>query len=258
MLSIKSIFVICVLCITTIFLYFVQGSNIMESFTPIAGEGGNNSCKIYFINLDENIERWNSLSPELQTKITRFPAVNGKKLDKDQLIINGLIADKNNLRMGQIGCALSHISILKRIQRQDEPYGLILEDDVTIPPDFSLERLKLPPGDFDICFLGGCNIKGEKVGENWIRPTAKNGAFNLCWHAVLVNKQNVQKVLDLLTPLRRPIDSQIREEYDKLKVFYHYPNLISQNKSLRSTRRDIDGLPQSKYWQKHHLDVTID
>jgi hypothetical protein len=73
-----------------------------------------------------------------------------------------------------------------------------------------------------------------------------------------VNKQGAQKVLDLLTPLRRPIDSQIREEYDKLKVFYHYPNLISQNKTLRSTRRDIDGLPQSKYWKNHHMDVTID
>ena len=250
MLSIKSILVICLLCITIIFLYIMPGSNLKESFTT-------NSCKIYFINLDENIDRWDNFPTELREKFTRFPAVNGKKLDKDQLIKDGLIAEENNLRMGQIGCALSHITILKSIQTQDEPYGLILEDDVTIPSDFSVDRLKLPE-DFDICFLGGCNIKGEKVGENWIRPTAKNGAFNLCWHAVLVNKQSAQKVLDLLTPLRRPIDSQIRAEYDKLKVFYHYPNLISQNKSLRSTRRDIDGLPQSKYWQKHHLDVTID
>ena len=250
MLSIKSILVICLLCITTIFLYLQPGSNLKESFTPMG-------CKIYFINLDENRDRWDNLSPELQAKFTRFPAVNGKKLDKDQLIKDGIIGEDNNLRMGQIGCALSHITLLKRIQQQDEPYGLILEDDAIIPPDFEVDKLKLPE-DFDICFLGGCNIKGEKVGENWIRPTAKNGAFNLCWHAVLVNKQNAQKVLDLLTPLRRPIDSQIRAEYDKLKVFYHYPNLISQNKSLRSTRRDIDGLPQSKYWQKHHLDVTID
>jgi len=250
MLSNKSVFAICLLCITAIFLYLQPGSNLKESFTPIG-------CKIYFINLDENRDRWDNLSPPLQAKFTRFSAVNGKKLDKDQLITDGLIAEENNLRMGQIGCALSHITILKHIQQQDEPYGLILEDDVVIPPDFSVDRLKLPE-DFDICFLGGCNIKGEKVGENWIRPTTKKGAFNLCWHAVLVNKKNVQKVLDLLTPLRRPIDSQIREEYDKLKVFYHYPNLISQNKSLRSTRRDIDGLPQSKYWQKHHLDVTLD
>ena len=252
MLSIKSIIIICLLCITVIFLYLIPGSNLKESFNE-----NKQNCKIYFINLDENIDRWNNLSLELQKKFTRFPAVNGKKLDKDQLIKDGIISNENNLRMGQIGCALSHITILKKIQKQDEPYGIILEDDVKIPSDFSFENLKLPD-DFDICFLGGCNIKGEKVVKNWIRPTSKNGAFNLCWHAVLVKKKNVQKILDLLIPLKRPIDSQIRAEYDKLKVFYHYPNLISQNKNLRSTRRDIDGLPQSKYWKKHHLDVTID
>lgn len=252
MLSIKSIFAICILCITIIFLYFISESNLQESF-----QKKSKICNIYFINLEENRDRWDNLSPELKEKITRFPAINGKELDKEQLIKDGIIAEENNLRLGQIGCALSHITILKKIQQQDEPYGLILEDDVVIPPNFSVEDLKLPK-DFDICFLGGCNIKGEKVSDNWIRPTSKNWAFNLCWHAVLVKKENVQKILDLLTPLMRPIDSQIRDEYDKLKVFYHYPNLISQNKNLRSIRRDIDGLPQSKYWQKHHLDVTID
>jgi glycosyl transferase family 25 len=251
MLSIKSILVICILCITAIFLYIMPGSSLLESFQ------NNQKCKIYFINLEENKDRWDNLSPELKEKIIRFPAINGKELDKDQLIKDGIISEENILKMGQIGCALSHITILKKIQQQDEPYGLILEDDVIIPPNFSVENLKLPE-DFDICFLGGCNIKGEKIGENWIRPTSINGSFNLCWHAVLVKKDNVYKILDLLKPLRRPIDSQIRDEYDKLKVFYHYPNLISQNKNLRSIRRDIDGLPQSKFWQNHHLDVTID
>lgn len=251
MLSIKSIFVICIICITSIFLYIMPGSNLIENF-----DENQQKFKIYFINLEENRDRWDNLSPELKEKIIRFPAINGKELDKNKLIKDGIISEKNILLMGQIGCALSHISILKKIQQQDEPYGLILEDDVIIPPNFSLEKIKLPD-DFDICFLGGCNIKGEKIDENWIRPTSKNGVFNLCWHAVLVKKGNVQKIIDLLTPLRRPIDSQIRDEYDKLNVFYHYPNLIIQNKNLRSTRRDIDGIPQSKYWKKHHLDVTI-
>jgi glycosyl transferase family 25 len=252
MLSKKSILVICILCITFIYLYFIPNSNLKENL-----KNKSKICNIYFINLDDNKDRWNNLSPQLKQKINRFPAINGKKLNKEKLVKDGIITEKNILHLGQIGCALSHITILKHIQQQNEPYGLILEDDVIIPNNFSVEDLKLPE-DFDICFLGGCNIKGEKVSENWIRPNSKNGTFNLCWHAVLVKKDNVKKILDLLIPLRRPIDSQIRDEYDKLKVFYHYPNLISQNKNLRSTRRDIDGLPQSKYWQKHHLDVTID
>ena len=81
----------------------------------------------------------------------------------------------------------------------------------------------------------------------------------MCLYGTLQNEWiELEKILDLLIPLRRPIDSQIREEYSKLNVFYYYPNIINQNKSLRSIRRDIDGLPQSQYWKNHHLDITIE
>lgn len=245
MLSIKHIQILIIVCFAITFVYLIHKKK-KENFTQL--------CKIYFINLDENIDRWNKLSHK---NIIRFPAINGKKIDKSKLIKDNIISSKNKLQLGQIGCALSHISVLKLIQNQDEPYGLILEDDVIIPDNFSVNKLKLP-NDFDLLFLGGCNIKGKKVAPNLIKPTIFDGLYNLCWHAVLVNKNSVQKILDLLTPLRRPIDSQIRDEYNKLNIFYHYPNLINQNKSLRSIRRDIDGLSQSKYWKTHHLNITIE
>lgn len=243
MLSLKHVFTIILLSITILFIYLTHPS--IESFTPI--------CKTYFINLDSNIDRWNNLSNK---NITRFPAINGKTLNKNQLIKDGIISEKNKLKMGQIGCALSHMEVLKLIAKQNEPYGLILEDDVIIPKDFNIHNIKLP-NKFDLIFLGGCNIKGKKIAENLIKPTIKNGSYNLCWHAVLVNKTSAKKILKKLQPLYRPIDSQIREKYDELDVYYHYPNLINQDKTLRSNRRDIDGLPQSSYWQKHHLDVSI-
>lgn len=243
MLSLKHVFTIILLSITILFIYLTHPS--IESFTPI--------CKTYFINLDSNIDRWNNLSNK---NITRFPAINGKTLNKNQLIKDGIISEKNKLKMGQIGCALSHMEVLKLIAKQNEPYGLILEDDVIIPKDFNIHNIKLP-NKFDLIFLGGCNIKGKKITENLIKPTIKNGSYNLCWHAVLVNKTSAKKILKKLQPLYRPIDSQIREKYDELDVYYHYPNLINQDKTLRSNRRDIDGLPQSSYWQKHHLDVSI-
>lgn len=233
-----------------ILFMFLSSQNIntkqVESFS--------NNCKTYFINLDENIDRWNKISHK---SITRFPAINGKLLDKEKLINKGVIAEKNILKLGQIGCALSHINVLKLIKEQDEEYGLILEDDVIIPDNFSINKLNLPK-DFDIIFLGGCNIKGQKVTKNLIKPTGFNGSYNLCWHAVLVNKERVDKILNVLTPLYRPIDSQLRDFYKELDVYYYYPNIINQNKKLRSNRRDIDGLPQSSYWEKHHLDITLD
>jgi len=34
--------------------------------------------------------------------------------------------------------------------------------------------------------------------------------------------------------------------------------MILQNKEIRSSRRDIDGLSQSEYWKKHHTDITLE
>lgn len=236
------LFILLFICITYVLKKLSQKKELFS-----------NKCKIYFINLDDNIDRWNQIS---HRNLNRFSAINGKILNKQKLIDKGIIAKNNFLKMGQIGCALSHISVLKLIKNQDEQYGLILEDDVILPDDFSIERLNLPK-DFDIVFLGGCNIKGKKITENLIKPTSYNGTYNLCCHAVLVNKNRVDKILNVLTPLYRPIDTQLRDYYKILDVYYYYPNIINQNKKLRSNRRDIDGLPQSDYWKKHHLDITI-
>ena len=243
MLSITHVFTIILIAITIIFLYI--SSSTHESFSNI--------CQTYFINLDENIDRWNKYKHK---GWIRFPAINGKQLNIKELVNNGTITSTKRLKAGQIGCALSHINVLQKIKQQKEPFGLILEDDVIVPNGFSIDKLQLPKN-FDIIFLGGCNIKGNRIG-NLIKPTKKDGAYNLCWHAVLVNKKSVDKILNILTPLYRPIDSQFREHFEKFNVYFHYPNIINQNKTLRSTRRDIDGLPQSNYWQKHHLDVEID
>lgn len=243
----KKIGLIIIFMAFCILFMFLSSQNIVE-------ESFSNKCKTYFINLDENIDRWREIRHK---PIKRFPAINGRKLNKEQLIKKGIISKKNILKMGQIGCALSHINVLRLIKEQSEPYGLILEDDVIIPDNFSIEKLNLPK-DFDIIFLGGCNIKGQKITKNLIKPTVYNGSYNLCWHAVLVNRERVDKILNILTPLYRPIDSQLREHYKKLDVYYYYPNIINQNKKLRSNRRDIDGLPQSNFWKKHHLDVTFD
>jgi hypothetical protein len=166
MLSLQNIQTLIIVCFAIIFVYLSHKKKQKENFTQL--------CKIYFINLDENIDRWNKLSHK---NIIRFPAINGKKIDKNKLIKDNIISSNNNLKLGQIGCALSHISVLKIIQNQDEPYGLILEDDVIIPDDFSINQLKLP-NNFDLLFLGGCNIKGEKISENLIKPTKIEISFN--------------------------------------------------------------------------------
>ena len=254
MLTRKQIFTIFILCITIIFIYIIKPPyHVIESFS-------NNDLKIYFINLDSNIDRWQNIQKHNLPNLHRFPAINGKLLNKDSLIKQNVVNPSNKLRPGQLGCALSHIEVLKLSQLQPEKYSLILEDDVIIPKNLpqTLYNLQLHfPKKWDIIFLGGCNIHGKKYNEKFIIPTNNDGSRNLCLHAYLVNKQNIKKILDILKPLHRPVDSQLREKFNQLKVFYLYPNLINQNKELISNRRVLDGLPQSNYWKEHHKDITI-
>lgn len=193
--------------------------------------------------------------------MVRFDAIHGKKCDREKLIKEGKLERENDLLDGQLGCALSHLACMDLIKNQKEPYGLILEDDVIIPENFSeiIEDLKKYfPKKWDIIFLGGCNIFGKKVNEKLIKPTSIDYTRNLCMHAVLLNKDNVQKVIDKLTPLYRPIDSQLRIYFKDMDVFYANPNIINQNKDWISNRRILDGLPQSEYWKKHHMDINFD
>jgi glycosyl transferase family 25 len=244
-------------------LFFKIKNNKLENFNNNKPYTQNN-LKIYFINLDANIDRWYNIEDKLNN-IVRFNAINGKELNKTQLIERGIVSEKNKLLPGQLGCALSHISVMNLIKNQNEEYGLILEDDVIIPHNFDKifkDLMKDSPKNWDVIFLGGCNIYGKKYNEKFIIPldnnsNNNNNSKNLCMHAVLLNKNNIDTILKLLKPLYRPVDSQLRTYFDNLDVFYAYPNIINQNKDLISNRRVLDGLPQSQFWKKNHENVTL-
>ena len=205
--------------------------------------------KIYFINLKQNMDRWENSKLKLPN-LHRFNAINGKHLDLNKLRNIGILKENdfwlNKLGRGGIGCAFSHISIMHHIRRQKEKYGLILEDDVIIPENFEYTIRKLEPyfpPVWDIIYLGGCNISGKKYNEKFIIPEQKTST-NYCCHAILFNKETIDNVIHILTPLRKPIDLQIRSNFHKLRVYFLFPSLFFQNHDLFSNRRFLDGYEQ--------------
>ena len=61
-----------------------------------------------------------------------------------------------------------------------------------------------------------------------------------------------------MTPIKEPIDNQLRKHFNNMEVYFVNPNMILQNKDIRSSRRDIDGLPQSVFWKKNHAVINIE
>ena len=258
----KSLFLLIILIIILIIIFYILNNHlkINENFSSY---NIIENTDIFVINLDKDKDRWEyyeNLNIS-SIKINRFNGIYGKDLDRNNLIESGVLDNKNILKDGQLGCALSHMNLWNDSLKYPNKYLLVLEDDAIIDKDICKKINDLEdylPEAWDVIFLGGCNVYGKKYNEKFIIPTKYNKLYNLCLHAMLINKKSIPKLNKIMKPLMVPIDNQIRDNYKDLNVFYANPNIINQNKDLISSRRVIDGLPQSEFWKKNHLNMTIE
>ena len=212
--------------------------------------------KIYCINLDRSKERWEIIKENANKsniEIHRFEGIDGNIIDKKMLEKKYNIKINHKLRKGTIGCALSHISLIKKISEENNNYVLILEDDVIIPEDFNKKvnsYLSKIDFDFDILFLGGCNIYGHEFKTNFVKPIQTDDQhlyrYNLCCHAMLINKKNIHKILKVLSSIDRSIDTQLRNSFGYLNVYYCNPQIIFQNRELLSDLQSINNKRKNK------------
>lgn len=100
--------------------------------------------RIFVINLDRNTERLASTDAELRRfglAYERFPAVSGRDLTPAERkacyrpfrarCVSGV-----GLGAGEIGCALSHVGVYRKMIRENVPVALVLEDDVKLSDAF--------------------------------------------------------------------------------------------------------------------------
>lgn len=117
----------------------------------------NNIENVYYINLEERVDRKRQIEAQLNTlkwKYQRFNAVKAKS--------------------GRVGCSMSHLKLLKMAKEKELPYIVILEDDIMFTKidkfkwllkEFLKENL-----DFDVYLLAG-NLRQpvEKVTPNILK-----------------------------------------------------------------------------------------
>jgi GR25 family glycosyltransferase involved in LPS biosynthesis len=150
----RILFFLAVLAFSQISAHIYENKTHIEDFLkPIEG-CSKESCgidfvdKIYVINLDERKEKWNrmkSILDQYNLKAIRFSAINGWKLPKEvAYILAG--NQKPRISPGNLGCILSHLSILKHAYESDYNAVWIMEDDIVIieePHQLSEMILKL-------------------------------------------------------------------------------------------------------------------
>lgn len=200
--------------------------------------------KIYCINLDRRKDRWNTIClPQfikLDLQVERVSAVDGMLID--------LPRDCSSQLRGRIGCAMSHLNVLRLAQRHHIERILILEDDVSFADDFISTLSTLithVPTDWDMIFLGANHmIKPTHIGNG---ITKLNKAFTT--HAYIVNSHMIEKLIHLVnrsinewiqscenTP-RTALDVIYAELMSTHKVYGFQKTLVTQTPSIS----DIEG-----------------
>ncbi|RHJ94906.1 glycosyltransferase family 25 protein [Parabacteroides bouchesdurhonensis] len=219
--------------------------------------------KTYIMNLKDSIERREHALRE----VAKYPfmdaeivdAINGKQLNDEE--IDRVFDIKKFKRRygrlpvkGEIGCTLSHRKCYHYLLSTDEPYALILEDDVSfISPEDTEFVIKqgvklLEEGKTDIVLfipmLFLCN-RPRKINEKYaVYPVYK--AYEAC--AYLINRKGVKRLLKDKRPGLVADDFEYMN-WHGIRIKSIYPNIavgFSTQKKMKSVIGDEERLANIK------------
>lgn len=240
------------------------------AFCGVDNEQARAIQRVYVINLDRHEHRWRRIKRELDnvqdifgkhiTAIARrFSAVDARYYngspDSDELrthysLVDQLYVDpdpvyrlENELRQQcvemtpqEVAVALSHIRIWRLIAEGENPYTLVLEDDVIFRRCFSrdlnrawteLLNINNLSDDFEILYLSykeaRVGVKKHKISQELFRP--KRGLWQLSGY--VLSKKGAEKLLSLL-PVQGPVDLWMNLQFQKLEVLATDKSLIEQ------------------------------
>lgn len=175
----------------------------------------------YVINLDFEVERKAFMAHQLEAAGIPFEivsAVKGKALDP--AFVSTIYDEQQTLKtqgkplsLGEIGCALSHLSVYRTLIQNNTPASLILEDDALLHPD--LPKVLQPLGeriaaeDKPVVYLLTHLIRYKRGPA---LPVATGYALHpmvdaCCAHGYLINNAAAKEMLQLFSPITYPIDA---------------------------------------------------
>lgn len=202
--------------------------------------------QIYYINLDQRKDRRGQFEAQeaLRTMppVERIAGVHGLSVDikKDKRVgVNTRVHVITEYRRshyeihsrGAIGASLSHLKVWEAFLKSGAKYALVLEDDVKLPPTFSMmvrDCAKDLPANWDVWILGW-NHTPVDTGKNGQSPFRRILHF-VGAHCYIISKQAAKAFVDEAFPVETHIE--------------HYMNNVAFLKGLSIVRDIRLHLPQ--------------
>lgn len=125
-----------------------------------------------------------------------------------------------DLKWGEVGCALSHLLLWRRMVEEDIDTALILEDDTTFTPGAAvrlhaaLAAVEHHDREWDLCYAGRVRL-GATAAEPIVGPGVVVPTFSYCTHAYVLSNRGARKLLS--TGFERaifPVDELLPALYD--------------------------------------------
>lgn len=197
----------------------------------------------------ERLEQFSQRMGQWMIHCKRPPCVVGKKLDKSQLYRNHTIDSKGGkMKLGEIGCWLSHLKSWQCIAASPYESGTIMEDDASFGTnlqrvDLAMEELKQKNIPWDILFW--CHSPIPHVSQylkpcgldNWSRASRNNCmgciAYTIKKHVAQIWSQRAK-------PIQSPVDVWVAEYFDRFQVYCIKPVLGSILPSVSDTTETMN------------------
>ena len=199
--------------------------------------------KIFVINLDKSIDRWNRLNPllkDLGIEHERISGVLGAALpdsEKQTLVDHDQYNNFMSIKAdnGTIGCYMSHIKVWKEFLKSGYKYAIVMEDDINFTPGelkTVIDDLKNTDRDWDIVSLNlahdGWPVFVDEIGntgKNLVRYR-RRVSLTGCY---MLTRSGAVKLLKKALPIKMPVDYYFVRSWELGTVFYGLePRMVFQ------------------------------
>jgi GR25 family glycosyltransferase involved in LPS biosynthesis len=181
--------------------------------------------KIYCINLDKRLDRWEESQKEFQKiniEVERYSAFDGNKIKNVENLFVGHFE-----KAGQFGCLISHLNIIKKAKESKIPSVVILEDDVVFcdnfNQEFNLSMIEMPK-DWDMIFFGSNHVHSPiKISDRICKLRRAYSA-----HCYVIRDRMYDELIGLIEPMNEPLDVTYANIQSTHNCYVFNPHLVWQ------------------------------
>ena len=218
-------------------------------------EKQDDNIETYVINLEERKDRLIQFNKNSNIKYKVFNAINGTKLKPNEHLQQLFLGNDYNMRVGIVGCALSHIKLLINLLKSDNDIFCILEDDITFAHNFEHKLkhiIKTSTSGWDLIYLGHHLYPKYKINDCYnkeilpiLHKTSVTESLKVSMggtYGYLITKNGIKKLLDYInsTGITKGIDTIQQNAINTMETYYCHPHIVFSECVLPGKKSNSD------------------